>query len=164
MNRFLHAGRYKSIPLRGNLSPIFARTFTSSSQRYVFQKNRYWAYLCAGVFTGVCLQQVYASSKKKADSEDAVNFKKWVNFNEKLQSQTKGKIPAPFEPVETLALKYLKEPGTILDIGCETGKNAACLIKRGHKVVLLDIAPNAISYIIENLKREGLGQQQYCQR
>ena len=44
----------------------------------------------------------------------------------------------------------------ILDIGCETGKNSACLIKNGHKVVLLDIAPNAICYTIENLKREGL--------
>lgn len=156
LSRFLHYGRYKSVPLKSNLSPIFARTFTSSSQRHVFPK-RYWAYLGVGVLTGVCLQQVYVFSKEKADSEDEGNVKKWIDFNEKLQSQTKGKIPPPFEPVETLASKYLKEPSTILDIGCETGKNAACLIRKGHKVVLLDIASNAVDYTIENLKREGLG-------
>lgn len=156
LSRFFHGGHYKSTPLKSNLSPIFARAFTSSSQGHIFQKKRYWAYLCASVFTGICLQQAYATSKKKADSEDDGNIKKWVDFNEKLQSQTNGKIPPPFEPVETLALKYLKEPSIILDIGCETGKNAACLIKKGHKVVLLDIAPNAVSYTIENLKREGL--------
>ena len=84
------------------------------------------------------------------------NVEKWMDFNEKLQNQTSGEIPPPFELVETLALKYLNESCTILDVGCETGKNAACLIKNGHKVVLLDIAPNAIYYTMENLKREGL--------
>lgn len=154
LNGFLHQnGRYRNISLRSSISPIVARTFTSSSQRQVFQKNRYWAYLSAGLFTGVCLQQAYASSKKKIEEGD---IKKWMDFNEKLQSNTDGKIPPPFEPVEKLASKYLKEPCTILDIGCETGKNAACLIKNRHKIVLLDIAPNAIEYTIENLKREGL--------
>lgn len=84
------------------------------------------------------------------------DVQKWTDFNEKLQSQAAGKIPQPFAPVETLALKYLKEPCTVLDIGCETGKNAACLIKNGHKVVILDIAPNAVQYTKENLQREGL--------
>ncbi|MBS3904296.1 MAG: class I SAM-dependent methyltransferase [Simkania sp.] len=153
---FLHNGRYSNALSRGSLSPIFAKTFTTTSQRQVSQKTRYWAYLCAGVFTGVCLQQTYAYSKKKTDSKDDESVKRWVDFNEKLQKQTNGKIPPPFEPVETLASKYLKEPGTILDIGCETGKNAACLIKKGHKVVLLDIASNAVSYTVENLKRENL--------
>lgn len=83
-------------------------------------------------------------------------IEKWMDFNEKLQNQTNGNIPPPFQPVETLALHYLKEPCTILDIGCETGKNSACLIKNGHKVVILDIAPNAIYYTLENLKNEGL--------
>ncbi len=83
-------------------------------------------------------------------------IQKWMDFNEKLQDQTKGNIPLPFQPVETLALKYLKEPGIILDIGCETEKNAACLIRHGHKVVILDIAPNAIYYTVENLRKEGL--------
>lgn len=83
-------------------------------------------------------------------------IEKWMDFNEKLQNQTNGSIPPPFQPVENLALHYLKEPCTILDIGCETGKNSACLIKNGHKVVILDIAPNAIYYTLENLKNEGL--------
>lgn len=84
------------------------------------------------------------------------NVEKWTDFNEKLQNQTNGNIPPPFQPVETLAKKYLKEPCIILDIGCETGKNSACLIKNGHQVVILDIAPNAIYYTIENLRKEGL--------
>lgn len=84
------------------------------------------------------------------------NIEKWVNFNEKLQIQTNGDIRLPFPPVETLAIKYLKEPSLILDIGCETGKNSACLIKNGHRVVILDIAPNAVYYTIENLKKVGL--------
>jgi SAM-dependent methyltransferase len=84
------------------------------------------------------------------------NVEEWIDFNAKLQSQTNGKIPAPFALIETLVLKYLKRSCTILDVGCETGKNAACLIKNGHTVVLLDIAPNAIDYTTENLKREGL--------
>ncbi len=83
-------------------------------------------------------------------------IEKWIDFNEKLQNQTNGNIPPPFQPVETLAQNYLKESCTILDIGCETGKNAACLIKNGHKVVILDIAPNAIYYTFENLRKEGL--------
>lgn len=153
---FFRRGHYKSARLKSNLSPIFARTFTSSTQD-TYPKKRYWVYLCGGLFTGIYFQQAYASSKfKRADSEDEGNIKKWVDFNEKLQSRTNGKIPPPFEPVETLALKHLKEPCTILDIGCETGKNAACLIKRGHKVVLLDIASNAVNFTVENLKREDL--------
>ena len=74
----------------------------------------------------------------------------------KVQSQTSGKIPPPFGPVETLAPKYLKQPSKILDVGCETGKNAACLIQNGHTVVLLDIASNAVDFSKENLKKEGL--------
>lgn len=84
------------------------------------------------------------------------DIEKWTDFNEKLQSQADGKIPQPFAPVEILALKYLKAPCTVLDIGCETGKNSACLIKNGHKVVLLDIAPNAVQYTKKNLQKEGL--------
>lgn len=87
---------------------------------------------------------------------DESNVKKWNDFNKNLQNQTTTKIPSPFAPVETLAKKYLKQPCTILDVGCETGKNAACLIQHGHNVVILDMAPNAIQYTQENLKREGL--------
>lgn len=50
------------------------------------------------------------------------DIEKWTDFNQKLQSQTTGKIPSPFAPVETLVLKYLKQPCSVLDIGCETGK------------------------------------------
>src|SRR5205807_1635463 len=85
-----------------------------------------------------------------------LNIEQWMDFNEKLQNQTNGSIPPPFQPVETLTLKYLREPSIILDIGCETGKNSSYLIKNGHQVVILDIAPNAIYYTIENLKKEGL--------
>ena len=85
-----------------------------------------------------------------------LNVEQWMDFNEKLQNQKNGNIPPPFQPVETLTLKYLREPSIILDIGCETGKNSGCLIKNGHQVVILDIAPNAIYYTIENLKKEGL--------
>lgn len=84
------------------------------------------------------------------------DIEKWTDFNHNLQSQTAGKIPSPFAPVETLALKYLKQPCSVLDIGCETGKNSACLIKNGHKVVLLDIAANAVQYTKENLQKEDL--------
>ncbi|MES2274286.1 MAG: class I SAM-dependent methyltransferase, partial [Chlamydiota bacterium] len=84
------------------------------------------------------------------------NVYKWTNFIEALQSQEGGKIPPPFPPVELLAEKYLQPGSVVLDIGCETGKNAASLIKNCHKVVLLDIASNALSYTIANLSREGL--------
>ena len=81
---------------------------------------------------------------------------KWMEFNNKLQYRYNRQIPEPFKPVMTLVTKYLKQPSIILDIGCETGKNAACLIRHGHKVILLDIASNAIFYTKENLARECL--------
>lgn len=93
-----------------------------------------------------------------ACQEEEANVATWVDYIEALQSQRNGTIPPPFRPVKTLVFKYLKQPCTVLDIGCETGKNSAFLIKHGHKVVMLDIAPNAIYYTMENLKREGLDQ------
>jgi SAM-dependent methyltransferase len=84
------------------------------------------------------------------------DIEKWTIFNEKLQTQTAGKIPQPFAPVEKLTLKYLQKPCLALDIGCETGKNSAYLIRNGHQVIILDIAPNAVQYTKENLKQEGL--------
>lgn len=90
------------------------------------------------------------------ESIEDEKIKKWTEFNEKLQSLTNGKVPLPFGPVEKLASLYLREPCNILDIGCETGRNSACLIRRGHEVVILDIAPNAVEYTVENLKMEGL--------
>lgn len=85
------------------------------------------------------------------------DVEKWSNFIENLHQITK-EIPGPFKAVDTLVRKYFAgEPSkSILDIGCETGKNAIPLIKAGHKVTLLDIAPNAIHYTQENIKRFGL--------
>lgn len=82
-----------------------------------------------------------------------LNVQKWNQFNDKLQLSD---LPKPFKPVETLVKKYLGAPSTVLDIGCETGKNAVPLIQAGHKVTLLDIAPNAISYTIDNLQKREL--------
>ncbi len=39
---------------------------------------------------------------------------KWTGFNKNLQSQTKGKLPPPFDPVEVLVKKYLKKPKSLL--------------------------------------------------
>lgn len=80
----------------------------------------------------------------------------WNQFIEDLQFQREGEIPSPFPAVRTLAEKYLPPESLVLDIGCETGKNAAFLIKNNHKVVLLDVAPLALHYTMENLKNEGL--------
>jgi len=75
---------------------------------------------------------------------------------EKLQSSDNS-IPAPYEAVIALVQNYLKKgTGLILDIGCETGKNAIPLIEAGYKVTLLDIAPKAIEYTQKNLKNRGL--------
>lgn len=85
---------------------------------------------------------------------------KWVQFIEKLHSNEK-EVPEPFQVVDTLAQKYLKantSHNSILDVGCETGKNAAPLIKAGHKITLLDIAPNAIRYTQENLEKLGFAE------
>lgn len=91
---------------------------------------------------------------KKLNDPDV---EKWSHFIENLHRNTKG-IPGPFKAVDTLARKYLTKDSTgfILDIGCETGKNAIPLIKAGHKVTLLDIAPNAIRYTKENIQQLGL--------
>lgn len=85
---------------------------------------------------------------------------KWVQFVEHLQLNN-PQIPAPFRSVDILVKRYLKyfPPGnstnSILDVGCETGKNARALALK-HDVTLLDIAPNAIQYTINNLKRKHL--------
>ncbi|MCH9625963.1 MAG: hypothetical protein S4CHLAM123_11490 [Chlamydiales bacterium] len=82
---------------------------------------------------------------------------KWSRFVEAFQKQAMT-IPPPFSAVERLAQSYLKTGGDypVLDVGCETGKNAKCLIDYGHTVTILDIAPKAVQYTIENLKHEGL--------
>lgn len=79
---------------------------------------------------------------------------KWSRFVENFQQQSK-EIPSPFQPVGRLAQFYLTmdSPYPILDVGCETGKNAYCLIKKGHKIVLLDITPKALEYTVKNLRQ-----------
>lgn len=73
---------------------------------------------------------------------------KWTRFVDNLQKRSK-KVPALFDTVRKLAHSYLstENPFPILDIGCETGKNAFCLIKAGHRVALLDIALEPFSIL-----------------
>lgn len=81
---------------------------------------------------------------------------RWSLAAEREQYKFKGKIPRPFFMVHLLVTKYLQNfhsKKSILDIGCETGKNALCLIRGGHKVVLLDVAPAAITFTLNNLKK-----------
>jgi len=87
-------------------------------------------------------------------SNSVSEVEKWSQFIEDLQ-KTK-KIPKPFCAIDTLVREYLWQnhsTRSVLDVGCETGKNAICLIQAGHNVTLLDIAPNAIQYTQENLKK-----------
>lgn len=81
---------------------------------------------------------------------------KWSLYVENEQKKFQGKIPKPFSMVDALVRNHLvkfhsRRP--ILDIGCETGKNALSVIRGGHKVVLLDIAPAALTYTLSNLKK-----------
>lgn len=82
---------------------------------------------------------------------------KWSRFIESFQQKIIT-IPPPFGAVQQLARQYLEAGGKypVLDVGCETGKNAKCLIQSGHKVTILDIAPRAVQCTLQNLKREGL--------
>jgi len=58
-----------------DLASIFKRTFTFSCSQDLSKKDRYWLYLCASVFTGVCIQQAYSFSKKKAAAKEETGFK-----------------------------------------------------------------------------------------
>lgn len=87
------------------------------------------------------------------------DVERWSKYNEKLHQTPMGKELKPYAPVDTLVKNYLNRihsSNPVLDIGCELGKNAACLIAAGHRVHLLDIAPNAIQYTQANLKKMGL--------
>lgn len=133
-------------------------------------ETSYWPHLfITGLLTGLALKQLYTISKKQpcakemdTSKKDEVSqegqVKKWTDFIEFLQKIHKSQIPSPFEPVTTLVSKYLKPSSLVLDVGCEIGKNAACLIRNGHRVVLLDIAPNAIEYTKKNLAQVHLDQ------
>ncbi len=57
-----------------NITRILTKTLTTSNPDPSPQKNRSWAYLCASIFTGVCLQQTYASSKKTASNKEDTHF------------------------------------------------------------------------------------------
>lgn len=87
----------------------------------------------------------------------SLESQKWSNFIESLHKQEN--MPSPFSSVTKLITEYLptsdsKNP--ILDVGCETGKHTIPLIEAGHKVVILDIAPNAIQYTLENARKRHL--------
>lgn len=89
-------------------------------------------------------------------SENEKKISEWVEFIDTLQSNRNGSIPDPYTPVNALVTKYLSTKGStnsVLDIGCETGKNSKCLIEAGHKVTILDIAPNAVQYTKKNLEQ-----------
>lgn len=88
------------------------------------------------------------------------NLDQWITFIENLHAQEEG-IPKPFYMVDTLVNKYLTSKvstSPILDIGCETGKNAIPLLRAGYQVTLMDITPNAIRYTQERLGALGLEQ------
>lgn len=94
-----------------------------------------------------------------ANTNFADKVAKWTDFVERRQASNLPLIPFP--AVATLVEQYLSDMESnnpILDLGCETGKNALCLIQAGHRVTLLDIAPNAVEYTIENLKAAGCDQ------
>ena len=67
-------------------------------------------------------------------------------------------VPPPFQLVQTLVDTYLplSDGRPVLDIGCETGKNARALAKAGHQVVCLDIAPKAVECTVKNLTKDRL--------
>lgn len=92
-------------------------------------------------------------------SIDETDVEKWDDFIEQLYQRSEGEILEPFSAVNVLVRDYLWQidsQNPVLDIGCETGKNAICLIEGGHSVVLLDIAPKALFYTQENLKKLNL--------
>lgn len=94
-----------------------------------------------------------------SSEEILYNVEKWDNFIEQLYEQSQGKTLKPFSAVQVLVRDYLWQIDShnpVLDIGCETGKNAICLIEAGHNVVLVDIARKAIFYTQENLKKLNL--------
>ncbi|MBA3815812.1 MAG: class I SAM-dependent methyltransferase [Parachlamydiaceae bacterium] len=94
-----------------------------------------------------------------AIDETISNIEYWDNFIEKLYQQTEERALKPFSAVEILVRDFLwqiESDNPVLDIGCETGKNAICLIESGHNVVLLDVAPKAIHYTLENLRELNL--------
>ncbi|GAB4228390.1 MAG: hypothetical protein Tsb0021_05660 [Chlamydiales bacterium] len=81
---------------------------------------------------------------------------KWNRFVVELDSMS-TKIPKPYPVVDILSKKYLSNINSeILDIGCETGKNAASLLQDGHRVHILDIAPKAIEITVSNLEKLNL--------
>lgn len=105
------------------------------------------------IYLQLTISDLYSVEDNISDVE------KWDNFIEKLYQQSEGKISKPFSAVKVLVRDYLWQidsQNPVLDIGCELGKNAVCLIEAGHRVVLLDIAPKAIFYTQENLKKLNL--------
>lgn len=95
-----------------NLVPIFSRTFSSSCPQKLSQKNRYWFYLCASLFTGICLQQAYSFSKKKATEEEAI-AKKSPKPTSSISSGTYKACyynPIPLDITQKMIGKSYKEP------------------------------------------------------
>lgn len=83
----------------------------------------------------------------------------WDGFIERMYQRADEKNLQPFSVVTVLVRDYLwqiESEHPVLDLGCELGKNAICLIEAGHRVVLLDVSPKAIFYTQENLKKLNL--------
>lgn len=75
----------------------------------------------------------------------------WSQFVECYQRKN-GLNLISYSPVIKVAWQYLSgKEARILDIGCETGKNAICIADAGHKVTLVDISPRAVEYTLKNM-------------
>ena len=85
---------------------------------------------------------------------DDVDAAQWISFIDGLQAR--GTTPQPYDLVTRLITDYLPNNATVLDIGCETGKNAIPLLQHGHRVTLIDIAPNAIDATLSAVASRGL--------
>lgn len=110
-----------------------------------------WLFLCA-IFSQPAFSLLYSV-------EELSDVERWDHFIEELYQQSEGKTLKPFSAVKVLTRDYLWQidsQNAVLDIGCEIGKNAICLIQAGHNVVLLDISPKAIFYTQEKLKQLNL--------
>jgi SAM-dependent methyltransferase len=84
------------------------------------------------------------------------DVEKWSKFIESFYQKSKGEVASPFKPVDTLIKNYLPKGASVLDVGTELGKNAIPLIEAGHKVTLIDVAPNAITYTLDNIGKRQL--------
>lgn len=97
---------------RSSIALINTSSFSSSGPEPSLQKNRNWAYLFAGAFTGVCLQKAYRSLRKKTHDVDDANVEEFPKPTSSYSSGTyKASYYNPIPPniVQKMAGKSYKE-------------------------------------------------------